>query len=187
MRIAIAVVVAVVVASCGDLSSPVAPTVSPPPTPPPQPPPVIIPINFPFDGTFWDALVYDGYDRPGDLSGRVSLVLPSTSPNFYIRRSTPDDTMPGCGRRWALDDLAYMEWIIPRLFANLTGEFHRGQVISGCEDRKRAGWITIGSATLRENPNLSGNCGMATVAAYGEGDYAGGIWINEEPNYTCTS
>ena len=184
MRIAIVVAVVVVVASCSDSSSPVAPTVSPPPPPPPPPP--TIEIDFPFDDAFWRAFVYNAHDDPGDLSGRVSWVLPTTSPNFYVRRSTQTDTMPGCGRRWSLDNLAYMERMIPRLVEQLTGERYRGEVINGCEDRQREGWITIVSATLQENPNLSGHCGWARVGAYGDGEHAGRIWINEEPNYTCT-
>lgn len=162
-------------AACGDVSNPAAPT----PTPPAQPPPVtLFPVTFPFDSWLWQSLVYNAYDdHPGDLSesGRVSLVLATTSPNVYIRRSTPDDTMPGCGlHRWTVDNLAYMERMIPRLIEQLTGERYRGQVVSGCEDRNWAGWITIVSASLQEEPDLAGLCGRARV-----GTSVGRIWINE--------
>ena len=182
MRIAIVVAVVVVVASCSDSSSPVAPTVSPPP--PPPPPPSTIEIDFPFDDAFWRALVYNGHEEPEWRYG--SSVLPTTSPNFYIRRSTPDDTMPGCGRRWPLDHLSYMERTIPRLVEQLTGETYRGQVVAGCEDRRQAEWITIVSATTQERPDLADACGRARVGAYGDGEDAGRIWFNEEGHYTCT-
>ena len=170
-------------AACGgDVSSPVAPT----PTPPAQPPPVILfPVTFPFNSWLWQSLVYNAYDdHPGDLSesGRVSWVFDlDRIPHFYIRRSTPDDTMPGCGRRWSLDHLAYMERMIPRLVEQLTGERYRGQIISGCEDRHETGWITIVSATPKEEPDLAGHCGLARI-----GSNPGRIWFNEEPAYTCT-
>ena len=190
MRIAIAIAV-VVVASCGDSPNPVAPTVSPPsPTPSPllPPPPSTIDIDFAFDAEFWQALVYNTYEYYANpegsypLSETISLVLPTTSPNFYIRRSTPDDTMPGCGRRWSLDRLSYMERMIPRLVEQLTGEPYRGQVISGCEDRQQAEWITIVAATAQERPDLG--CARARVGAYGDGDVAGRIWFHEEK---CTT
>ena len=73
-----------------------------------------------------------------------------------------------------MDNLAYMERMIPRLVEQLTGERYRGQVISGCEDRNWAGWITIVSASLQEKPDLAGLCGQARV-----GTSVGRIWINE--------
>ena len=193
MRIAIAIAVVVVVAACGDSPNPVAPTVSPP-SPPPSPPlpppspPSTIDIDFAFDAAFYQALVHNGYEDPGNVYRHFSVVLMTTSPNFYIRRSTPDDTMPGCGRRWTLDQLSYMERMIPRLVEQLTGEPYRGQVISGCEDRRQAEWITIVSATTREEPRLAGACGMAEVGAYGApgGSGAGRMWFNENPNSSCT-
>ena len=179
-----AVLLALVTGAC---DSPTAPSVTAPHpvTPPPPPPPPTIEINFAFDDAFWDALVYNGHDKP-EQQRYPPHVLPTTSPNFYIRRSTPDDTMPGCGRRWSLDDLAYMERMIPRLVENLTGTRYRGRVVSGCEDRRQAEWITIVSATTKEHPNLTNFCGRARVGAYRDGDGAGRIWFNEEPNYTCT-
>ena len=189
MRIAIAIAI-VVVASCGDSPNPVAPTVSPPsptPSPPLPPPPSTIDIDFPFDVAFYQALVHNGYADPGNVSRSNSLVLMTTSPNFYIRRSTPEDTMPGCGRRWTLDQLSHMERMIPRLVEQLTGEPYRGQVISGCEDRRQAEWITIVSATPQEQPRLAAACGAANVGAYGApGDIMGRIWFNENPNSSCT-
>lgn len=95
--------------------------------------------------------------------------------------------MPGCGRRWSLDHLSYMERMIPRLVEQLTGETYRGLVVSGCEDRRQAEWITIVSATTREEPRLAGACGQARVGAYDDGDGAGRIWFNEECDSGATT
>ena len=74
-----------------------------------------------------------------------------------------------------------MKQAIPRLVAGLTGRFYRGRVVSGCEDRRQEGWITIVAATTKEEPDLSGYCGLGTIGAS-----PGRMWFNEEGHYSCT-
>ena len=178
-KIALVALVALLT-GCGP-DTPAGPTrvVTPPATPPTPPP---IEIDFPFDAPFWRALIYNSYDAPAGVESRVSRVFALDSiPNFYIRRSHFRDTAPGCGRRWSLADLDYMQNTIPDLVFTLTGHRYRGQVVVGCEDRERTGWITVVAATTEEEPDLAGYCGLARIGAD-----PGRIWLNEDPNYQCT-
>ena len=105
-------------------------------------------------------------------SGRPWCLTSTTSPDFYIRRSGPTDTAPRVRAGGGTPDhLAYMERMIPRLVAQLTGHPYRGRVLTGCADRDRDGWITIVPTTAVEQGNR--RCGSAR----GVGQRAGRIWL----------
>lgn len=120
---------------------------------PPPPPPRPIPNDPRFDRNFWRQLVFNGYDCPRAGScpdyyadGRPSptveerflWVLPSTSPNFYIR--THDDQ--GL-RTFSSYQLNTMRRVIPGFVEALTGRRYRGQITEGTADFESYGWITI--------------------------------------------
>lgn len=151
---------ALVVGAC-DRLTPTAPTTTPRTTT----------IDFAFDPAFWQALVYNAHADPTGGQRTAMVFDLDDLPDFYIRRSGPTDTAHGCGWRWTPDHLAYMERMIPRLVAQLTGHPYRGRVLTGCADRDRDGWITIVPTTAVEQGNR--RCGSAR----GVGQRAGRIWL----------
>ena len=170
MRRAAPFVLVVLLASCADgPTGPTAPTTIPAPTltvttPEPEPEPEPDPDPDPdpepgpsFDGTFWSRLIYNAFNKPGDLSGRVSWVMPTTSPNVYIWTRNVDSTA-----------LAHMRREIPRIVASVTGRPFAGRVDYGPNDRESSGWITIRIVTVDQEPSeMRGNgyCGYAYIGA----------------------
>ena len=178
---AAAIVVAALLAGCaGD--SPTGPTPVPvvrPPVPPPPPPPPP-PSATMFNDTFWSALVYNQYSKPGELRTRVSWVLSNpTTMNVYLR------TDP-----WPHDYLVretWVPWIRDHLdgwVSELTGAPWRGRFVTGPERSKRYGWITI--RLIDPATEYAGNwaawCGYAWV-----GSPTGEIWIDRTRNICINS
>ena len=163
MRVAAFVLLVLLLAGC-DATTPTAPTPPAPqtPNPPPTPPtpptaPTIV------DGTFWSQLIYNAYDKPGDLSERVSWVMPTTNPHVYIWTKNVDRAA-----------LTYMRREIPRIVGAVTGHPYAGRVEYGPDDREALGWITIRVVTEDEAPTfMRGYCGYAYI-----GDDPGSIWMS---------
>ena len=149
----------VLLASCADVTTgPTAPT--PTPTPPVQATPEPAPS---FDGVFWGQLIYNAYDDPGDLAGRVSWVMPTTSPNVYIRTTNVDSSA-----------LAHMRREIPRIVESVTGTPYAGRVRVGPDEFESTGWITIRVVTVAEAPSfVRGYCGYAYIGAD-----PGSVWLS---------
>ncbi len=153
--------VAVVLAGCGNTSG-----IPTRPTPPHMPFPAVAPPPLPawFNQTFWDQLIYNALDDPGDLVGRVSWVLPTTSPNIYVRTANID------GNR-----LEHIRRSTPWLVEAVTGQPYQGLIESGAEDIERPGWITVRMVSreaLPGNDNTERTCGRAQV-----GGDPGSIWL----------
>ncbi len=118
-----------------------------------------------FNGTFWSRLIYNAFDKPGDLSGRVSWVMPTTSPNVYIWTRNVDSSA-----------LAYRRREIPRIVEAVTGRPYSGRVDYGPNDRELIGWITIRVVTVDQEPEEmrgQGYCGYTYVGAD-----PGRVWIS---------
>ena len=114
------------------------------------------PVDAQFDDRYWQELVFDQGDRweKQHIAQRVTTVLETTSPNFYIRRDNPG--WPD----WPSDDLvARMRGAIPRLAEQLTGQPYRGRIEAGDADREEQGWISV----VFERLNAA--CGRARVGA----------------------
>ena len=118
-----------------------------------------------FERAFWRELVFNAHDCPRAGCGgsivpaveeRVTWVLATTSPNFYIR--THDDEG---NRTFSSNEIRTMRREIPRITQALTGEPYRGQIVEGEEDRDSDGWITVREVP----PNDRGSCGGASVGA----------------------
>ena len=163
MRVAPVVLIVLLLAGC---DSPTAPT-PPPPRPPPSPPAPVTPLpgfsDPTFNATFWSQLIYNAFAKPRDLSGRRSRVMPTTSPNVYIRTTNVERA-----------DLAYMRRTIPGIVSAVTGHPYVGRVEHGPDDRQARGWITIRVVTADEVPEAweSVSCGYAYVGAD-----PGSVWI----------
>ena len=138
------------------------------------------PVDSRFNDTFWRQFVYNQFARPNTISGRVSYVLETTSPNVYIRTGDPT------GRRVVSNGLRdHILRAIPRLAEQLTGQPYRGVTQYGIDDRMQRGWITVRFVTYEEEPEISeGACGRATVGAD-----QGSIWIirRARGNKSCVS
>ena len=116
----------------------------------------IRPVDARFDDRYWQELVFDQGDRweKQDIAQRVTTVLETTSPNFYIRLDNPG--WPD----WPPDNLvARMREAIPRLAEQLTGQPYRGRIETGNADREEQGWISV----VFERLNAA--CGRARVGA----------------------
>lgn len=124
---------------------------------PPPPPPPPIPTDLRFDLPFWRELVFNGYEcpragscpdyyadgRPSTaIEDRFVLVLPTTSPNFYIR-THDDDGFATFSRH----QVSTMRRLIPRFVEALTGSRYSGLIEEGTQDFERHGWVTIMEAT----------------------------------------
>ena len=139
------------------------------PTPLFTPTPIDVrPVGARFNDRFWQALVFDQDDAPGQIVSRRSRVLENPSPNVYIRMVDPT------GRRVvSYQQRDHMRRAIPRLAASLTGQPYRGRIEDGIGDRSAAGWITVRFVTYEEEPEISaGACGRASIGAD-----PGNIWI----------
>lgn len=123
-----------------------------------------------FQRAFWRELVFNAHECPGAgpcpyyntdvvaVEDRVIHVLPTASPNFYIR--THDDR----SRPTFTDsDIAIMRRDIPRLTQALTGWPFGGRIIEGQQDRDESGWITIQQVETIEG--LPDSCGGARLGA----------------------
>ena len=118
-----------------------------------------------FNKTFWGRLIYNAYEKPDGLTGRVSWVMPTTSPNVYIWTRNVDSSA-----------LAYMRREIPRIVEAVTGRPYSGRVDYGPNDRESIGWITIRVVTVDEEPEEmrgQGYCGYAYIGAD-----PGRVWIS---------
>ena len=116
-----------------------------------------------FNKTFWGRLIYNAYDKPDGLTGRVSWVMPTTSPNVYIRTKNVDAST-----------LAYMRREIPRIVEAVTGHPFAGRVDHGPDDYESTSWITIRVVTVDEAPEfVRGYCGYAWVGAD-----PGSLWLS---------
>lgn len=170
MRAAAALVGVALLAGCSDLeTTPTAPTPLPTPAPTPAPTPTTSPDPTPpeptFNDVFWSHLIYNAFDKPNGLDGRVSWVLPTTSPNVYIRTTNVSDP-----------DLAYMRRQIPLIVSAVTGTPYRGRVRAGPDEFESTGWITIRVVTVEQEPAVMrghGYCGYAYIGAD-----PGRIWIS---------
>ena len=171
MRRCLPFALALLLASCGDSLPPTAPTPIPTKTPPvatptPEPEPDPEPdLPASFNALFYNQLIYNAFAKPGDLAGRRSWVLPTTSPNVYIRTTNVDAT-----------DLAYMRRTIPRIVTAVTGTRYTGTVRSGPEEFEQRGWIMIRVVTVAQEPEeMRGkdSCGYAYIGAI-----TGRIWIS---------
>lgn len=96
------------------------------------------------------------------VASRVTRVLETPSPNFYIRLDNPG--WPD----WPSDSLvAGMREAIPHLAEQLTGQPYRGRIETGDANRNEQGWITVVFERLHDA------CGHALV-----GGDAGRIWMS---------
>ena len=120
----------------------------------------------PFDDRFWRELVYNAHDKPGDMAGRISWVMPTASPNVYIRTTNLEPS-----------DLAYMRREIPRIVHQVTGQVYTGRVEYGTDEVERRGWILIRTVTREQAPEfITGRfCGYARI-----GGNPGRVWIVKE-------
>ena len=116
-----------------------------------------------FDDRFWRELVYDAHDKPGDLAGRISWVMPTTSPNVYIRTTNLEPS-----------EVDYMRREIPRIVHQVTGAAYAGRVEHGPDEVERHGWITVRTVTRDQAPEfITGEfCGYAYI-----GDNPGKVWL----------
>ncbi len=175
MRMLAWLLVALLTVACGDDSptrpTPVtitAPTTTPTPTPAPDPTPdPTRPVDGRFIDTFWQEMIFNRYDLPGN--DYVVYVLETTSPNFYIRLGDEN------GRQVVPDyDETYMRNTIPYATESLTGRRYRGRLESGLSDPgERPGWIVVKIATGEEEPEVDGYCAATLV-----GTLPGEIIIN---------
>ena len=161
MRVAVSTIVGVaLLTGCSDVRQfPTEPTqtTSAPPT---------------FESWFYNHLIYNAHDEPGDLSGRVSMVLSTTSPNVYIRTTN-----------LSTFKLAALHQEIPRIIAAVTGAPYAGRVSAGQDRVDAAGWITIRVVTLDEaTPHQEHGewCGLAHVGAD-----PGSVWILSPNERVC--
>ena len=149
-RLALFLTIGIAVACGDDSPAPTGPTQVPPR---PATPTVVAER---FDDRFWRELVYNAHDKPGDLAGRVLWVLPTASPNVYIRTTNLESA-----------DVAYMRREIPRIVHQVTGETYTGRVEDGPADVERPGWILIRTVTRGTAPEfITGtSCGYARIGA----------------------
>ena len=138
-------------------------------TPPPRP----VPDDPRFERTFWRQLVFDAHDcpragscpdyyaagRPNPaVEDRFIAVLPTTSPNFYIR--THDDAG---NRTFSSYEISTLGSEIPRAVEALTGSRYRGEIESREGDFEGFGWITIAEVrTLGDD--VCGRAGIGWLA-----------------------
>ncbi len=135
--------------------------------------PTTRPVDARFDDQFWRELVFRQFDNPGTVDRYRTLVLETTSPNFYIRMG--DAT----GRRAvSIGQRDHMRRVIPRLAEQLTGQPYRGRIEDGIADLEQPGWITVRFITPEEEPGIAeGSCGRVGTI----GDFIN-IWIVRRPN-----
>ena len=119
-----------------------------------------------FDDRFWRELVYDAHDKPGDLAGRISWVMPTTSPNVYIRTTNLEPS-----------EVDYMRREIPRIVRQVTGAAYAGRVEHGTDETERRGWIIVRTVTRDQAPEfITGKfCGYAYIGAD-----PGQVWLVKE-------
>lgn len=125
---------------------------------------VFRPVDPRFDDRYWRELVFDQGDRweKQGIARRITTVLETTSPNFYIRLDNPGWS------DWPSDGLvARMREAIPRLAEQLTGQPYQGRIETGDADREEQGWISV----VFERLNAA--CGRARVGAD-----PGRIWMS---------
>ena len=120
-----------------------------------------------FDDGFWQELIFNEHDAPGE--GDFVRVLSNPSPNVYVRLGDATGT-----RRVVSDEqLDHIRRVVPPLAEQITGQPYHGRIETGIEERgDREGWITVRFATAAENPDIDTRCGLATP-----GSEPGSIWI----------
>ena len=162
-RLAAAVLIAHLLTACG--APPAGPSILPT-KPPVVAPPVVEAPGPEFDDGLWRELVYNAYDKPGDMAGRISWVMPTASPNVYIRTTNLEPS-----------DLEYMRREIPRIVHQVTGQVYTGRVEYGTDEVERLGWILIRTVTREQAPEfITGRfCGYARI-----GRDPGRVWIVKE-------
>ena len=123
-----------------------------------------------FDDGFWQELIFNEHDAPGE--GDFVRVLSNPSPNVYVRLGDATGT-----RRVVSDEqLDHIRRVVPPLAEQITGQPYHGRIETGIEERgDREGWITVRFATAAENPDIDTRCGLATP-----GSEPGSIWIARE-------
>ena len=142
---------------------------------PRPPPPRPIPNDPRFERTFWRQLVFNGYEcphagscadyyadgRPSPaVESRFVRVLPTTSPNFYIR--THDDA----GRRtFSGYEISTIRGAIPGFVETLTGSRYRGEIVEGSEHFEAHGWITIAQVSAL-GAEWCGRAGIGWLAGF---------------------
>ena len=126
-----------------------------------------------FNDAFWRELVFDDFERPGNLDGRLTEVLRNTSPNFYLGVDFIF-SLELFGQHGTADSyIDYMRKAIPPLVQQLTGSPFTGRIEHGRRRAPRPGWITVEiSGGVTGGP--FGACGLATV-----GEDTGHIQIDE--------
>ena len=119
-----------------------------------------------FDDRFWRELVYNAHDKPGDLAGSVSWVMPTASPNVYIRTTNLEPS-----------DVDYMRREIPGIVRQVTGETYAGRIEHGTDEAERRGWIIVRTVTRDQAPEfITGKfCGYARIGAD-----PGKVWLVKE-------
>ena len=140
---------------------------------PREPPSRPIPNDPRFERTFWRQLAFNGYECPGAgacpdyyADGRPSpavqhrfiYVLPTTSPNFYIRTHNDQGL-----RTFSSHQVATMHREIPGFVEALTGSSYQGQIEEGNQDFERNGWITITEVTTL-GADYCGRAGVGWLA-----------------------
>ena len=140
---------------------------------PREPPPRPVPNDPRFQRAFWRQLVFNAHDCPRagscpdyyadgrpspSVEERFIAVLPTTSPNFYIR--THDDAGSST---FASYEIATIYREIPRFVEALTGHPYRGQILTGEQDLEEHGWITITEVTTLDDETC-GRAGLGWLA-----------------------
>lgn len=137
-------------------------------------------IDSRFRRWFWDEFAFDMFDCPDanacpdyyrDGSGplplheRLLYVLPSPSPNIYIRTERENG-----GRGFSSSQIRTLRREIPRAIADLTGEAFTGQITEGSADRDQEGWITVVAVRSADDRDVWGRdddgsivCGRARI------------------------
>ena len=110
-----------------------------------------------FDDLFWRQLIYDAYDRDGDVSPESIIQRPGRTRHFTI--VTAD--MPP-------DLVARIEQTIPDLWRQVTGNPYTGEIHRDRDIGMPYGWTAISVADLRDVPA----CGRATLNSYDPDDYS---------------
>lgn len=143
------------------LESPAGPTAEPPQTPASRP------ADPRFDDRFWQELIFNEHDAPGQ--GDFVRVLSNPSPSVYVRLGDAGGT-----RRVVADArLDHIREVLPLLAEQITGRPYDGRIESGIEERgDREGWITVRFVTQEEHPAIGASCGLAAP-----GSDPGNIWI----------
>ena len=137
-------------------------------------------IDSRFRRWFWDEFAFDMFDCPDEdacpdyyrdgsgplpLEERLLYVLPSPSPNIYIRTERENGE-----RGFSSSQIRTLRRVMPRAIADLTGEPFTGQITEGSAHRDRDGWITVVAVRSADDPEEWGRdddgsilCGRARI------------------------